>query len=1002
MNRSPVLIRRSPLLSSGCGLLIAAGIAWGQSPEEELATLRVLDGFSINLFASEAEGVIKPTQARFDGDGRLWVTTTTSYPQIRPGQKPDDKIVVLEDTDGDGRADRSTVFADKLHMPLGLELGDGGVYVGAADELLFLKDTDGDGKADERRVVFSGFGTGDTHQTINSFTWGPSGELMLSQGLHAVSHIETPWGNETLHQAGVWRFWPKRMRLDPFWDGAMGSHNPFGTVFDRRGQPFIFAGNGHGVYHLTQAMIRAKHFELQPSIWNQGGKFGGADIAENSHWPSTNRGEFYAGGYLQNTIERFRITPAGATFKAERLSPLVESTNTSFRVVDVRFGPDGALYLCDWFNPVIGHYQASFRHPDRDKTHGRIWRVTANNRATVARPPKLEHAPVADLLGRLRSQERWERQLAARVLRDRPTAETTNAVKAWFDASPNPQEREERLFEAVGIFAAHESPAPDLLVELARSTQPEFRAYAARVTGHWATRMPAPLDLLATLTSDEHPLVRLEAIVACSYVADAKAVEVAARAADRPLEPALRYAFIQCVHTLKPLWQAPFSEGKITFGGKAARMEAFTQADRSADTVQAAVDRLRRLFEVALAADNQWALVATILDAARAVDIPLLLSPRTFTVGANYDAPRHAAALLQLENNAQRRGVKPAANVDDALKKLLASAEPGLREGAAALVGAWRIQSLEPELIRVLESEQSDAASKASAIRGLAGFGNPTNTARILLAAGKDSPAVVQVSAVDAVAGTSMGDAARIAASVLARGQSEEIAIAAVEPLARQKDGLAALAQAMEKAAPDSQSARHTLAFLARAGRHQEALGRILNASAGANMSDKAAFTELANPGPALDAFLKEVRDNGRPGRGGELFQRTDLGCTSCHAIGAREPGLGPDFAALGTAQTPEFILRAILDPQREVKEGFMSWTITLKNGDEFQGRLVRSSAEDVVLFDAATRKEMRIAQSEIASRNQLGSIMPAGLAETLSRTDLRDLIRYLTGLGRK
>jgi putative membrane-bound dehydrogenase-like protein len=128
-----------------------------QTPAEELATLKATVGYSISLFASEADGVIKPTQIRFDGDGRLWVTTTTSYPQIRPGEAPRDRIVVLEDTDHDGRADRSTVFDDQLHMPLGLELGDGGVYVGAADQLLFLKDTDGDGKADVRRVIFSGF-----------------------------------------------------------------------------------------------------------------------------------------------------------------------------------------------------------------------------------------------------------------------------------------------------------------------------------------------------------------------------------------------------------------------------------------------------------------------------------------------------------------------------------------------------------------------------------------------------------------------------------------------------------------------------------------------------------------------------------------------------------------------------------------------------------------------------------------------------------------------------
>jgi hypothetical protein len=280
---------------------------------------------------------------------------------------------------------------------------------------------------------FDGFGAGDTHQTINSFTWGPSGELLLSQGLHAVSRIETPWGVEELRQAGVWRFWPRRLRLDAFWNGAMGAHNPFGNVFDRWGQPFVFAGNGHGVYYLTPAMIRTDHFLEQKSLWNQGRKFGGGDFAENSHWPEANRHEVITGGYLQNTVERFRITDDGAGFKAERLAPLIESTNTAFRIVDARFGPDGALYLCDWYNPVIGHYQASFRHPDRDKAHGRIWRVTAKGRPLVTWQ-KLGSLPTSQLLERLKSPERWNRQLAKRVLADRPTAEVTGALAAWLAA----------------------------------------------------------------------------------------------------------------------------------------------------------------------------------------------------------------------------------------------------------------------------------------------------------------------------------------------------------------------------------------------------------------------------------------------------------------------------------------------------------------------------------------------------------------------------------------
>jgi len=181
------------LLVLGLGALIAARSEASEA-ERELASFRVLDGFEVRLFATEDEGAVKPIAIRFDARGRLWVVGSTVYPQLRPGEVADDKVTILEDTDGDGRADRSTVFAGGFLVPLGLELGDQGAYVSSATELIHVRDRDGDGRADERRVVFRGFGTGDAHQTINSFVWGPSGELMFSQGLHANSRVETPWG----------------------------------------------------------------------------------------------------------------------------------------------------------------------------------------------------------------------------------------------------------------------------------------------------------------------------------------------------------------------------------------------------------------------------------------------------------------------------------------------------------------------------------------------------------------------------------------------------------------------------------------------------------------------------------------------------------------------------------------------------------------------------------------------------------------------------------------
>src|SRR5436305_9656892 len=174
-------------------------------PELERKSFIVPEGFEVNLFAADPL-LAKPIQMNFDARGRLWVASSEVYPQIKPGQVADDKVVILEDTNDDGKADRTTVFADKLLIPTGIEPGDGGAYVANSTELLHLADTDGDGKADSRRVVLSGFGTEDTHHILHTLRWGPDGMLYMNQSIYIHSHIETPHGPRRLLAGGISQF----------------------------------------------------------------------------------------------------------------------------------------------------------------------------------------------------------------------------------------------------------------------------------------------------------------------------------------------------------------------------------------------------------------------------------------------------------------------------------------------------------------------------------------------------------------------------------------------------------------------------------------------------------------------------------------------------------------------------------------------------------------------------------------------------------------------------
>jgi glucose/arabinose dehydrogenase len=391
-------------------------------PPADLASFTIAPGFEVSLFASEKNGVVKPIQIRFDPQGRVWVIGSTVYPQLEPGQIPNDKILVLEDINRDGVCDRTTVFADGLMIPTGIELGDGGVYLGHGTELLFLKDTNGDLKADERRVILRGFGTGDNHQNINSFMFGPGGELWFCQGLHTFSNVETPWGIVRMNQAGLWRFYPKLKKLEAFYGSIYEPQNPWGYVFTHWGEPIVIAGNNSSIIYGVPGLT-ARHFALAPSlIWKEGRgrKSSGADIVGTTHFPENWQGVLITGGYINNAVWALDIKDDGSGFVLTDRDPLIKSSSRNFRPVDVKFAPDGSLYICDWYNPIIGHYQASFRHPDRDKTHGRNRQRPRPHPTTKTRRRFCSRTPCASqIAGPLDAPIREARSRRSRFQRDR-------------------------------------------------------------------------------------------------------------------------------------------------------------------------------------------------------------------------------------------------------------------------------------------------------------------------------------------------------------------------------------------------------------------------------------------------------------------------------------------------------------------------------------------------------------------------------------------------------
>lgn len=544
------------------------------TPEEQLAAFTVADGYEVQLVASEKDGVVKPVQISWDERGRMLVACSPGYPHLEVGAPPQDFILMAELKDG--KVSKSWNYAEGLTMTNGMEPGDGGMFVCDYDELLHFRDTDNDGKADRRRVVLSGFGIGDTHQLINSINHGDEGSLWLSQGLHVRSYVETPWGIRRLDQSGLWRLRPRTLRLDGFFNNARAGHNCWGVMTDDWGQIFHKSGDRPAGYYSQPGLVRAANgfapddLARVDSMFQSNAKSVAIDLLGSKALPEDAQGCAVIAGFMASRVEMHRIVDAGSGFRSQPKPVLLQSSNNAFRPVDVSQGPDGAIYVCDFYNPIIGHYQASYRDPKRDKAHGRIWRISAKGRPAI-RQPDLAGMDSPALLGQLGSPERWTRYQAQRLLFWKPTEEVVKALDAWTAKATD----ESLLRRALGIYEAHETVRPELLKRLLASGDARVRAYATRMAGMWSDRLPESIAHLKTRAADPDARVRLEAIVAATYVAAPDAVEVPAIASAQPRDKFIDYALTQSVRALKPRWQG--SLASLTFGGSAAQRDFVTK-----------------------------------------------------------------------------------------------------------------------------------------------------------------------------------------------------------------------------------------------------------------------------------------------------------------------------------------------------------------------------------------------------------------------------------------
>jgi putative heme-binding domain-containing protein len=911
-----------------------------QSPEEELASFQIMDGFAVNLFASEADGIVKPIQMRWDERGRLWVACAVSYPQIKPGEKANDYVLVCEDTDGDGKADKFHKFVEGLFMPAGLELGDGGLYVAQGTELLHFKDTDGDDKADTKRIVLGGFGTADSHQMINCINWGFGGELWFTQGHHIYSRVETPYGVETLNRAGVWRYRPRTGHLDPFFQWSSAGANCWGVTTTEYGQAFHKSGANIGSWFTTPGMVRsdlavnaqAMNVCLAPI------KQVGQEFLHSSMFPKEMQGRIVIGGYYANLLEWHELKFENGMFSTTRLPNIIETKNNVFRPVEVRMGPDGGIYVADWYNPIIGHYQASYRHPDRDKEHGRIWRVTWKT-GTKVKPVNLVKQSAEKLLEHLDSKERWAWYQAKRLLIEHDTKEVLAALETW-----TPKQNDYRKLQALSLYEAHESPRPELLKALLRSTDARIRAYATRTLSTWARdgRLPEALTLLEAQIADEDALVRLEAIVAASYVNDARAAVVAARALNYEFNGYHLHALTKTLHVLNPLWSAKPAFEKdehLIFALQNGWVEnnpndlknlsgaAIAYAPNS--NAKAAAIMREQIAKHEGDPERQTKWLKALAGTASGDDVAFIFER----------AGQNAAVLAAL------KAAKPE-NAERLLTPLFEAQNPALRAQGIRLAGAWKVGAF-TESIRKLAFEQK----MPQALDALISL----------------KP--------DEVAALALKDTAMLSA------------------LVSRTEGHAALMRALQKKdALDAAQAKKVLQTLNNLGKNDAKLSPLLMKLAGINSALPAYTKEyIAN-------IVKGANTFGNAAEGKKIYEAA--GCIACHTPGPANSKIGPDLSAIARGLPIDMIVTELVWPALNVKEGYEAASITLGDGRVLTGFKQTETADTLTLRDL-TGAMIPVKKADAQKIQTGGSLMPDGLTAGMNEQQLAHLVKYLSELGK-
>jgi putative heme-binding domain-containing protein len=955
--------------------------------KEEQASFSILDGFEISLYAATPM-IEKPTQINFDSEGRLWICGSHIYPQLNVNEEPSDRIVILEDTDNDGVADTSSIFYDKLIIPGGvLPDNQGGAYVANGDKLIHLSDTDGDGKADTSEVLLTGFGTEDTHHTLHRLGWGPGGKLYMLQGYYISSHVETAYGTRRLNGGGLWTYDTDTRRLEIFTKGHV---NPWGHSVSYWGQSFESDGAGTGFGHsFPNSVFNASPGESQalPTLTPKRPKASGIEIISGKHFPPSWTGNIITNDFRAHITDRYSLEDDGSSYKATLEPTFLKSSHKSFRPIDIKMGPDGALYVADWYSPIIQHGEVDFRDERRDHQHGRIWRITAKKRPLVEKP-NYKESSIPELLELLKADENWVRLLAKQTLKSREPKQVLPAIEKWLSEldSQDPDYDHQRL-EALWTLQTLSSMNIDLLKSVLQSETAGARSAAMRVLYYWNKEVPDALDLLKAAVQDSDPSVRREAISALSQFTSVEAFNIALLAYNANMDTSYSFALRQTCRMLSEYWLPSVHDGTLKSNGN---HDAFIFALKATEDPRA-TDPLIDFFRNSKKPDIS--ILTAIGSGGNSEQLNFLTEIASTPI--NPHASNAANALLIAAKN---RSVFPTKSKVESLQMLFALDDKNAQKTACALVGFWKSEEFIDILKQKFSNSNSSYGIQQNAAQSLAIFGTDDIRKLFRKIIAEDNLISTKKLAVSALVRINLDEGIEAITQVFSKELDEGAINSIIRTIIRKEGAFKALSSALERTTIAPKTATQAARLVQISGR--EGAEELIAALAKAG-SIKINSTDSNNDQRNLD-LIEKLKD-GDAEKGKEIYLRPELACISCHKIKG-EVGLtdiGPDLGSIGASAPADYIIESLIAPSKKIKEGYKSSAITTKDGDFYAGSIVFEDV-DKITIKTAVGAEVFIQKSNIKSRETSQvSMMPAGLIDVLNESELIDLVKYLTELGK-